>query len=264
MRPKSPDQPTSLMDVAIGGLAPVFVAMALVAVRTEINSSNLALILMVVVVLAAAGGGRGAGVIAAVAAAVSFDFFLTRPYLSLSIDKADDLETAVLMLLAGIVVGFVASRGRQSKVLAAESRSEIRRIRRLADLAATGAEPTDVIMAGQAELTELLRLQDCTFEAPPFEKSYLDVERTGVIATREHVLGDGGFELPREGAALPVLGRGQMLGRFVLEPTPGKGLSLERRVVAVALADQVGAALAASPSDRRLPGRAPESGRRSG
>lgn len=240
------------MEMALGGLAPVFVAMALVGVRSEVNSSNLALVLMVVVVLAAAVGGRGAGVIAAIAAAVSFDFFLTRPYLSLSIEKGDDVETAVLMLVAGVVVGYVAARGQHSRVLAAESRSEISRIRRLADLTATGTDPADVIMAGQAELTELLKLQDCTFEAPPFERRYHDVERTGVVATREHLLGEGGFELPREGAALPVLGRGQLLGRFVLEPTPGQGLSLERRVVAVALADQVGAALAASPADRRL------------
>ena len=33
--------------------------------------------------------------------------------------------------------------------------------------------------------------------------------------------GAGGFELPAEGAELPVLARGQQIGRFVLEPTPG-------------------------------------------
>lgn len=251
MTPGKTDQLSSLLEVAVGALAPVLVAMGLVGVRGEFNNANLALILMVVVVVAGAIGGRGAGVVAAVTAALSFDFFLTRPFLSFSIAKADDAETAVLMLLAGVIVGFVGSRGRQNQKLAAESRSEIRRIRRLADLAATGADPTDVIMAGQAELTELLSLRDCSFEAPPFDKSYPELERSGFVASRDHVFGSGGFELPREGAALPVLGRGQPLGRFVLEPTPGKGFSLERRVVAVALADQVGSALAASPSDRR-------------
>lgn len=241
-----------MMEIAIGALAPVLVAMALVAARDEIATANLALILMVVVVVAAALGGRAAGVVAAVAAAVSFDFFLTRPYMSLTIDRADDVETAVLMLFAGAVVGVVAAHARESKELAVESRSEIRRIRRLADLAATGAEPADVIMAGQAELAELLHLQDCTFEAPPFEKAYPHIERSGSVATKEHLWSGGGFELPREGAVLPVMGRGQLLGRFVLEPTPGTGFSLERRVVAVALADQVGAVLAASPSDRRI------------
>jgi hypothetical protein len=56
---------------------------------------------------------------------------------------------------------------------------------------------------------------------------------------------DGGFELSAEGVELPVYGRGHQLGRFVLEPTAGVGVSLDQRVVAVAIADQVGAALAA-------------------
>ncbi len=42
---------------------------------------------------------------------------------------------------------------------------------------------------------------------------------------------------------MPVLARGQQIGRFVLDPAPGAGVSLESRVVAVAIADQVGAAL---------------------
>ena len=55
----------------------------------------------------------------------------------------------------------------------------------------------------------------------------------------------GELELPREGAELPVLARGQQIGRFVLEPNEGVGVSLEQRLVAVAIADQVGAALTA-------------------
>lgn len=47
-----------------------------------------------------------------------------------------------------------------------------------------------------------------------------------------------------EGAELLVLARGQPIGRFGLMPEPGTGLSLDQRVVAVALADQVGAVLA--------------------
>jgi hypothetical protein len=49
--------------------------------------------------------------------------------------------------------------------------------------------------------------------------------------------------LPGSELELLVEGRGQTLGRFVLEPTPGVPVSRQRRVVAVAIADQVGAAL---------------------
>jgi hypothetical protein len=49
--------------------------------------------------------------------------------------------------------------------------------------------------------------------------------------------------LPGPEIELLVHDRGQTLGRFVLTPTPGFPVSLQRRVVAVALADQVGAVL---------------------
>jgi hypothetical protein len=105
-----------------------------------------------------------------------------------------------------------------------------------------------VILATQAELTELLRLRSCRFEAPPFSQRLQRVERSGVLSLRDYKLRREGFELPAGGIELPVLGRGNVLGRFVLEPMPGSGVSLEERVVAVALADQVGAVLAATGS----------------
>ncbi|MDQ2729997.1 MAG: hypothetical protein M3Y91_19570, partial [Actinomycetota bacterium] len=45
--------------------------------------------------------------------------------------------------------------------------------------------------------------------------------------------------------ALPVLSQGAVVGRFVVRPRPGAVLTRERSLVAVTLADQVGAALAA-------------------
>jgi hypothetical protein len=71
------------------------------------------------------------------------------------------------------------------------------------------------------------------------------MERTGVVPSTEHLYANGEFELPREGVDLPVSGSGRVLGRFVLMPTAGVGISKERRLSAVALADQVGASLAA-------------------
>jgi hypothetical protein len=53
--------------------------------------------------------------------------------------------------------------------------------------------------------------------------------------------GRGGFERPEEGVELPVLARGQHIGRFVLVPNPGVPVSLDQRMVAVAIADQVAA-----------------------
>ena len=55
----------------------------------------------------------------------------------------------------------------------------------------------------------------------------------------------GEFTLPAEGVEIPVLGRGRQVGRLVLEPEPDVGVSLEERIVAIAISDQLGAAVAA-------------------
>ena len=57
------------------------------------------------------------------------------------------------------------------------------------------------------------------------------------------VWGAHNMGLPSPAVDLLVQARGQVLGCFVLRPTPGYPVSLHRRVVAVAIADQVGAAL---------------------
>lgn len=242
--------------IALAALAPLAVAMALVGTRDVIHNANVALVLTTVVVAAGAIGGRGAGAVAAISAALSFDFFHTRPYLSLTIDSQDDIESAVLLLIVGLTVGQVARRAHTAKAEAAAGRSELGRIHRLAGLVARGSESAEVVEAAQTELTALLSLRDCRFEAAPFMNvvEAPTLERQGMIsgsryrATRQ---GDLELELSPDGVVLPVLARGQLVGRFLLEPSPGAGASLEQRIVAVALADQVGASLApASPRAR--------------
>jgi hypothetical protein len=239
------------IGLTISGLAPVAVAAALVGARGHIQNANVALILVVVVVAAAAIGGRVAGAAAAVVAALSFDFFHTQPYLRLTIDTADDVETTVLLLIVGLLVGHIAASAMRAHASAAESSLEIRRIHRVAAWASRGEEAAEVLKAAQDELVDLLTLKSCRFEAQPTLSSLPRLDRGGQLDTRVWRFRDGGFELPAEGVELPVYGRGQQLGRFVLEPTAGVGVTLEQRVVAVAIADQVGAALAVPSTVRK-------------
>jgi hypothetical protein len=239
------------VGVVFGALAPIGVAAALVGVRDHIQNANVALILVVIVVLAAAVGGRSGGVSAAIVSAVSFDFFHTRPYLRLTIDDADDIETTILLLVLGLLVGSIVARNWRAWASAEASSNEIMRLHRVAERAARGEEASEILLSAQSELTDLLHLRSCRFEAQPFLPGLPRLERSGYIDTRVRRLAERGFELPAEGVELPVYGRGQPLGRFVLEPTPGVGISLEQRVVAVALADQVGAVLATPSATRQ-------------
>ena len=241
---RSMDRETQLFAGAMGGLAPIVVAGALVGVRGEILASTVALLLMVVVVAVAAVGGRGAGAIAALTAALSFDFFHTRPYLSLSIVSRDDVETAALLLVAGLIVGTLAGRSGRARQSAAASKSEIRRIHRLAELVASGESPIDVISACQAELTALLELRACHFEAPPFDLSLPRLERSGGISgasardagrhryrddrrRRQRVLLGGRPAIAR---VAPGPGRGQRLPglRGDLDPSRSLSAALDR------------------------------------
>ena len=55
--------------------------------------------------------GARAGALAAVTSTLAFDFFLTRPFLSARIESADDIETLLILLAVGLLVGEVAVAG---------------------------------------------------------------------------------------------------------------------------------------------------------
>lgn len=244
------DRLPTAVGMFIGVLGSIVVAGLLSEAGDWASPTNIALVLMVIVVLGAAAGGRLAGAVSALAAALSFDFFQTEPYHSLRISSRDDIETAILLLIAGLIVGQIAARAQLIRVAVEAGRSEIRRIHHVAELAAQGEPAADVIDAATSELTHLLSLRNCRFELPPYGESLQRLERSGVVIPPKQLItvsrmGRHGLEFPADGVELPVLQRGREVGRFVLVPEPGQGASLEQRVVAVAVADQVGAALGA-------------------
>lgn len=232
------------LGLILGGIGPIVVAVALVAVRERVQPSTVALVLVVLVVLASAVGGLLPGAVAAVSAALAFNFFHTRPYLRLAIRAADDVETTALLLVVGLAVGQIAAGGRRARRFAVD---EIRRIHRVAESGARGDVPATVIGTATTELRGLLGLKDCWFETPPYHPGLPRLEETGALDVNRHrFCASGFFGLPAGGVELPVRGRGAQLGRFVLAPDPALGVSIEQRVMAVTIADQVGAVLAAS------------------
>jgi uncharacterized protein DUF4118 len=244
---RQPVSATHLVTVALAGLAPLAVACALVPLRGRLHTSVIALVLVLAVVASGAGGGRAAGAAAAAVSALSFDFFHTRPYLSLTIASAEDVETTVLLLLIGIAVGQLAILARRRRSEAAEGRSELASLFRVAEQATQDIDPEVLIAAVRNELTEVLSLDQCTYQpGPPPEGSHT-LEPSGWIdAGGVHRYSRGGFALPPEGVSIQVRGRGMVLGHLFCLPSRGTAVSLERRRVAVALADQLGVALGAS------------------
>jgi K+-sensing histidine kinase KdpD len=237
----------SLAGAAIGGLATLVLAALMVPLRDHVENANLALALVLPVLLAAVTGGRISGIVAAVVAAASFDFFFTRPYSSLNIDSRNDVETMVVLVIVALVVAEIGTRSRQLRRQQVATRAEVDRVHRIAELAAHGAAPGDVLAAVKAELIALLDLDDCTYEAFP-DGAAAALPRLGsrgaIEGRRVHRWARGELALPTGGVELPVVGAGRQLGRLVLDARPATPASLEQRMVAVVLADELGVSMA--------------------
>ena len=156
----------TLLGVSLGGLGSLSVAGGLVGIRGVIANVNVALVLVLVVIAAASVGGRMAGAMSGLVAAMSFDFFHTRPYGLLKIASVNDLITTLLLLVAGLVVGEMVERSARFKDRLRDDQRQLRRLHRVAELAASGDKAEgDLVLSVAAELRDTLRLEDGRFPA---------------------------------------------------------------------------------------------------
>jgi len=251
-RPKDPGDGHVPVGAAVGALGALVIAGVLVPFRDHLPNADMALALVVPVLLAAIVGGRIAGAATAVVSALTFDFVFTQPYLSLRIASKDDVATFVVLLIVAMVAAEVGIRGRRGGVAARESRSELDRLLRVAELSARGADVDDVVMSARAELIGLFGLDECVYQA---ERSGPELPRLGNRGALEgaRLVAWGDFLLPTGGVEVPVMGRGRELGRLVLYASEATRASIEKRLVAVAIADELGLTLASGTPNNTTP-----------
>lgn len=228
------------LALPLGGIATLGTAGLLVGVRGEIAPAVTALVLAAVVALTGRVGGRAAGITSAVVAALSFDFMHTKPYLSLKISDTNDILITLLLLVVGLIVGGLASRADRDRRRAQAAHLDPGGLERVLHVART-SDTDDVQLAVRAELIGLMDLQDCWFTTDLVVLPMLGEhgELTTPILHYTHE----GFELPRGGVAIEVATSGTTYGYLVCRPTAGAGVSLEKRRVAVDLANVLGLAM---------------------
>ncbi|WP_215450456.1 DUF4118 domain-containing protein [Streptomyces sp. ATCC 21386] len=231
------------MAVVAALLGPFLVSLALVPFRTDLSNTNAALILVVVVVAVAAVGNRIAGAVAALSAAAWFDFFLTRPYQRFTMTDTDDIETAVLLLVVGLIVSQLAAHARRLEVVTVTDADHLRRIHETADLARTTNSADTVVEHVRRQLVELLDLRACRFEYGTLMGQPPRLEQDGAVAVGRRRWDVDATGWPEGEIELRAYGNGHYFGRFMMTPGPGSVPSLKARLVAVTLADQAGAAL---------------------
>ena len=233
--------------VAIGVAAPFAVSVLLLPLRHRLDNTTVALMLVVSIVAVATCGRRSAAFAAAVASAVAFDLFYTHPFVSLRINSSNDLETELSLLLVGLAVGELAARGRRYRAKADSRSQDLQRLHDIAGQVALENTADFVVMNVAMQLAQELGLADCRFELqwhddriPPH------VDRAGIVWWGPNVWDTHRWGLPPWGLELPVWGHGRQIGRFFLMPHDARPVEVDDLVNAVGLADQAGAALAAS------------------
>jgi hypothetical protein len=238
------------LAVAAAFVVPLGVAAVLVPYRASFANTAAALVLVAFIFAVAVVGNRVAGVVASVSSALWFDFFLTPPYNRFAISHRPDIETTISLLVVGIMVTELAARSRHHFRVSSEESDFVAKIRDLTEQAAGSTPIPNLVASASSLLVELLYLRGCRFETVASEPPLARIQSDGEVA---HV----GFDWPAGELGIPgpeveilTEWRGLVLGRFVLTPTPGRPVSVERRVVAVALARVVAATL---NEQRRVP-----------
>jgi hypothetical protein len=230
--------------IPIALIVPFMVSAILAIFRADFANTNAALLLVVVVVAVAAAGQRLAGVLCALSAGVWFDFFLTEPYNQFTINDRADVETTVLLLLVGVAVTELCAWGRRQASLASRQAGYLAGIYAAAEaVATTESSPTALVEKVGAELTRLLGLERCRFDYGT-GLDYPRLRHDGQIVRGHEV-----WDVDRDGLPtdkeieLVVEAGGGFRGRFLMTAGPNSRPSQTERLVAVSLADQVGAAL---------------------
>jgi K+-sensing histidine kinase KdpD len=228
----------------------VAVAGALVAVRDVIDNTNVALILVVFIVAAASVGGRLAGITAAVVAALSFNFVHTQPYLTLRIRDQDDIITVVLLLVVGLVVGELALWRRRSRSEAVSQAAGAHRLETVVADVAADAPIDETWRKVQDAIVGELGARSARYCPGAGAPDIPLLTRSGrVVPSLSRWTGDG-FALP-ELLCIPVVSGTGVLGHVEIESSAGRGVSLDERRVALALADAFAIALQHSPEQSR-------------
>jgi hypothetical protein len=107
--------------IVIGALGGLGLGFVLIPLRSLTSASNLAFVFMAFTIVVAELGGRSAAVVAAVVSAMTLNFFLTEPYMSLQINKADDVVAFGALAVCGLIAAAFGRRREQMSELAGQA-----------------------------------------------------------------------------------------------------------------------------------------------
>jgi K+-sensing histidine kinase KdpD len=230
--------------VRLAALAlPLLSCAALSLVRDDVPAATAVLVQVLWVVAAAATGDRIAAVLAALSGAVWFDFFLTVPYHSFTINHSDDVEAAILLVVIGLAVSEIALWGYRQQAGAARRSGYLDGVVGAARAVAEGGAALEIVAA---QIRGVLDADEARFVPGPVHDGRIAVlDHDGVLTRGGRPVDVDRVGLPvDEYVAVPVLREGRVVGHFLVTATSHVSRpSAEQRRVAALLADQVAVAL---------------------
>jgi hypothetical protein len=137
----------SLVYTVVGGLRAMILGFALIPLRTVTAASNLAFVFLALTIVVAEFGGRTAALVTAVVSAMSLNFFLTEPYLTLTITKPDDVVAFFALAACGLIAAAFGKRRERWSEVADRAGTSMVVLKTLVDQLRSGAPLDDVLGA---------------------------------------------------------------------------------------------------------------------
>jgi two-component system sensor histidine kinase KdpD len=239
------DDDRDLIYLGAGPLAAILLGMALFPLRGYTVASNFTFVFMALTILVAEFGGLWPAVATALCSSLSLDFFLTQPYLKLSIESKHDLIAFVGLTFCGLVAAAVGSRR-------SERASALRAARRQLDLLHVAVNQ---VSSGVPLDVALPRILAASRAALPLSAALVRDNRGSTLAAteRDHAMpmpaqtlpsdapqpAEGherdragrGASLPREGGRLPLVAGNRQVGWLDVWGTGRPAREASRRVL---------------------------------
>jgi two-component system sensor histidine kinase KdpD len=134
-----------------GALGSMVLAIALIPLRAIVAASNLAFVFMAFTITVAELGGRGPALVTALVSAMSLNFFLTQPYMSLAISKTDDVVAFFALAGCGLIAAAFGRRRERLSEVADRADRELAVLSRLVERARSGRSIEGLLQDLRAE-----------------------------------------------------------------------------------------------------------------
>ena len=225
--------------VPLGALGAMALSIALMPLRSVTSASNLAFAFLPWTILVAELGGRSAGLVTALVAAMSLNFFLTEPYLTLTINKTEDVIAFVALAVCGLIAAAFGGRRERWSAAAGRAHAYQDALARLVAHLDQG-DPLGVALEDLRQAFALGRIvvrdpdsrvraaAPAEAEPPPRAEGVLTPGTLSPVEDSVQKWGRRGFRLPAGGGRLPLPTASGTMALELWEGSPD-GLSLEAR-----------------------------------